>query len=200
MKKLRPRTILPSLTLSGLRSPGFRLPGLSLPGLVLASLAIASCVPTPEKAPPPVSQPAPTTAPAPIAAPPANWMDAPATPGDWSYRQTAGGSQALFGNGASGNLLTLQCSRDVRQVLLVRPGDATGPVPMRILTETESRAVTGTPERGSIPSLVVSMAARDQLLDAMAISKGRFAVETAGLPTLYAPSWPEITRVIEDCR
>lgn len=127
-------------------------------------------------------------------------MDAPATPGDWSYRQTAGGSQALFGNRASGTVLTLQCSRDAGQVLLVRPGNATGPVPMRILTETESRTVTGTPERGSAASLVVSIPARDGLLDAMAISKGRFAVETAGLPTLYAPSWPEITRVVEDCR
>lgn len=127
-------------------------------------------------------------------------MDAPATPGDWTYRQTTGGSQALFGNGTSGTLLTLQCSRTAGQVLLVRPGDATGPVPMRIMTESETRTVTGTPDRGSTPSLVVSLAARDRLLDAMAISKGRFAVETAGLPTLYPPSWPEVTRVIEDCR
>jgi hypothetical protein len=127
-------------------------------------------------------------------------MDARATPGDWTYRATTGGSQALFGGGGAGTLLTLQCSRDSGQVLLVRRGDATGPVPMRILTETESRAVTGTPDRGSSPSLVVSIPARDGLLDAMAISKGRFALETVGLDTLYVPSWPEITRVIEDCR
>ena len=42
--------------------------------------------------------------------------------------------------------------------------------------------------------------ARDPLLDAMAFSKGRFAVEVAGLPTLYLPSWIEVSRVIEDCR
>jgi hypothetical protein len=34
----------------------------------------------------------------------------------------------------------------------------------------------------------------------MALSKGRFAVQTLGLPALYIPAWPEITRVIEDCR
>ena len=33
-----------------------------------------------------------------------------------------------------------------------------------------------------------------------AFSKGRFAIETPGLATLYVPSYPEITRVIEDCR
>jgi len=33
----------------------------------------------------------------------------------------------------------------------------------------------------------------------MALSKGRFAVETQGLETLYVPAWPEMTRVIEDC-
>jgi len=174
---------------------------------ILAALpmfALASCVAAPEPAPPPVSQPAPTptTAPVqqPMAAPPANWIDAPATPGDWIYRGTAGGSQALFGTNSAEPVLTLQCSRAAGQVLLVRRGDATGPVPMRIMTETESRAVTVAPDRGSVPSLVVNIPARDGLLDAMAISKGRFAVEIVGLPTLYVPSWPEISRVIEDCR
>jgi hypothetical protein len=42
--------------------------------------------------------------------------------------------------------------------------------------------------------------AQDPLLDAMAFSKGRFAVESAGLATLYVPPYPEVTRVIEDCR
>ena len=175
----------------------------ALPGVAAVCLAVAGCVPPPpEKTPAPSSRPVSRPAPAPtsIITAPENWMDAPATPGDWSYRLTSGGSQALFGNDVSGTQLTLQCSRDAGQVLLVRRGDATGPVPMRILTETESRAVTGTPDRGAVPSLVVSIATRDQLLDAMAISKGRFAVETPGLPTIYAPSWPEITRVIEDCR
>jgi hypothetical protein len=44
------------------------------------------------------------------------------------------------------------------------------------------------------------LAASDPLLDAMAFTKGRFAVETAGQETLYVPAYPEISRVIEDCR
>ncbi len=53
---------------------------------------------------------------------------------------------------------------------------------------------------GPVPAIAARVAANDPLLDAMAFSKGRFAVEVAGLPTLYVPSYPEVTRVIEDCR
>jgi hypothetical protein len=48
--------------------------------------------------------------------------------------------------------------------------------------------------------LSAAIAAGDPLLDAMALSKGKFAVETAGLPPLFLPSWAEVSRVIEDCR
>ena len=47
---------------------------------------------------------------------------------------------------------------------------------------------------------IVPIAAADKLLDAIAFSRGRFALEAAGQETLYLPSWPEISRVIEDCR
>jgi len=38
------------------------------------------------------------------------------------------------------------------------------------------------------------------LLDAMALARGRFAVEVAGYPALYLPNWAEVARVVEDCR
>ncbi|MEL6878174.1 MAG: hypothetical protein AAGL68_08770 [Pseudomonadota bacterium] len=50
------------------------------------------------------------------------------------------------------------------------------------------------------PLVAAELDANDPLLDAMAITKGRIAVETAGMPTLYLPAWAEVTRVIEDCR
>ncbi len=46
----------------------------------------------------------------------------------------------------------------------------------------------------------VSLNPRDPLLDAMAITRGRFAVEVEGETPLYLPAWAEVTRVIEDCR
>jgi hypothetical protein len=71
---------------------------------------------------------------------------------------------------------------------------------MRIRTETAERLLTANSQSDGRPMLVATLQARDPLLDAIALSRGRFAVETGGLETLYLPAWPEITRVVEDCR
>ena len=170
-----------------------------------AIAALAACVPAPAPLPaPPVVQPAPAPAPAP---PPviqqpsyANWFDAPQTPGNWRYGATAAGSMARFGGDANTPLLLLSCDRSRRELALLRPGRATQPVPVRVLTETAERYLTASQIEDTNPYLAVSLRATDPLLDAMALTRGRFAVETAGLPTLYVPAWAEVTRVIEDCR
>uniref|UniRef100_UPI001475F2BD hypothetical protein n=1 Tax=Pseudopontixanthobacter vadosimaris TaxID=2726450 RepID=UPI001475F2BD len=131
---------------------------------------------------------------------PQNWMDAARTPGDWAYRGGAQRSGAYYGEPGQGAVFAMQCDRASRQVVLSRAGQASGPVPVRILTETADRMVTAQPSAGAAPTIETALSANDRLLDAMALSKGRFAVEAAGLPTLYLPSWPEVTRVIEDCR
>lgn len=41
---------------------------------------------------------------------------------------------------------------------------------------------------------------RDPILDAMAFSRGRFAVEAGGLRSMAIPNWAELGRVVEDCR
>ena len=71
---------------------------------------------------------------------------------------------------------------------------------MRMYTEARDASLSAQPQAGTVPMVVAALPARDPLLDAIAFSRGRFAVEVAGLQTLYLPSWPEITRVIEDCR
>ena len=105
-------------------------------------------------------------------------------------------SVARFGN----DVLILSCNREAAAVTLIRPGAGDGQVPLSIQTSTLSRTVSATAESGPPPMIALTLQARDSLLDAMAFSRGRFAVETAGLPTLYIPSWPEVSRVIEDCR
>ena len=45
-----------------------------------------------------------------------------------------------------------------------------------------------------------ALAATDPWLDAMAFSRGRFTVGVAGLDLLVIPAWPELARVVEDCR
>jgi hypothetical protein len=129
-----------------------------------------------------------------------NWMDAPRTPGDWRYEVGAGGPLAVYiGAGGKGDFV-MSCDRSARAIGLWRAGTSLSPRIMTIRSETATRSFRVVQAEDTNPYLTASIAANDPLLDAMALSKGRFAVETEGLPTLYLPSWAEVTRVIEDCR
>ena len=161
----------------------------------LACAALAACVspPAPTPAPTPTPGPAPAPSPTPAPAPPfaGNWMDAPATPGDWTYS----GGIARFGRD-----LMLRCDRPAGVVEISRAGTAGLPVQMIVRAEMMERGFAAQPTESDPARVLARVPAHDPLLDAIAFSKGRFAVEVAGLPTLYLPSYPEVTRVIEDCR
>lgn len=163
----------------------------------LGALALATAcsesriVPTPT----PTASPTPTPSPAP-AVPPADWRDAPITPGDWTWGMVAGQSTARFAN----TLFTMRCNRADSTVRLLRAGSVDGQLPMKIITEKATRQILARGVPGSAPVIEATLSARDPLLDAMAFSRGRFAIEVNGLATLYIPSWPEVSRVIEDCR
>jgi len=166
-----------------------------------AVLVIAGCSkPAPQPSPPPpVATPAPAPAP-PVAAPRYdNWMDAPATPGDWSYVQGSGGSLAHFGVGNAAPRFSLRCEPSLRRVTVIRhETQGSAPAVLTIRAEEATRALTAQPAADRM-AIGTVLPATDPLLAAMAFSKGRFAVEAEGLPTLYLPAWPEVTRVIEDC-
>lgn len=165
---------------------------------LLALLALPACVPAPKPAPAPVhSAPAAPAVAAPAPAP-ANWMDAAPTPGDWSWRSAAGASTASFRNPAGQVLAALRCDRAAKAVELLRAGRA-GDTRLTVRSEAETRALAGTASADGAWT-VARIAASDRLLDAIAFSRGRFAVEASGLPTLYLPAYPELTRVVEDCR
>ncbi|MCX7284021.1 MAG: hypothetical protein NTX28_08240 [Novosphingobium sp.] len=160
---------------------------------------LASACSAPQVVPPPAPQP--TSRPAPPPPPPApapavkDWRDAPQTAGDWRY----GNGTAQFGPAGSA-LFALTCNRAARTVSLIRAGSATQALPMTVATTSETRPLSASPAAPGTPQLIVALPANDRLLDAMAFSRGRFAVEVNGLPTLYLPAWPEVARVIEDCR
>lgn len=173
---------------------------------LLGTLALAACIP-PSPEPTPVPTPSPTPVAQPSAAPtnvvtPSydNWMDYPATPGDWTYRTAGTATQALFGEASQGPRLTIGCDRATRRVTIARAGSATGQVTMTIRTETQDRALTAGTMAGAAPMIAAQLSASDALLDAMAFTKGRFALEVPGTSTLYVPAYPEISRVVEDCR
>jgi hypothetical protein len=173
------------------------------------SLSLAACVPAPQQthtpAPAPMPIPTPTPAPAPAPAPApqpfaGNWIDAPATPGDWTYQPSTVGGSASFGQQGAEPRLWVRCDRSARTVQIGIPGVASSPAPMRIITETEERVVQTQAGGIALGEVFIRLSAQDRLLDAMAFSRGRFAIAMAGFETLYIPSWPEVTRVIEDCR
>jgi hypothetical protein len=126
--------------------------------------------------------------PAPAPLPAADWRAAPLAQGSWTWRSVPGGSEALFG-GVGGAQLSLRCNLATRTVTLVR----SGAVPGSVLTVRTSNL-----ERSLPPS--ATLGARDPLLDAIAFSRGRFAVEGGGAVRLVVPAWPEAARSIEDCR
>lgn len=127
-----------------------------------------------------------------------NFLDAPQTPGTWQYQRDPGETFAIFGAGGADELW-LVCRLATKKFGLVRAGAFNQSTPVRVRTETTQRLLTVAP-LGSGEAALVKLDAADPLLDAMALSRGRFAVETAGAPTLYLPAWAEVTRVIEDCR
>lgn len=166
-----------------------------------AFVLVAAC-----SAPPVGPPPAPPPAPRPAAPPPPppvatfrDWRDAPQTPGDWRYEQRGEGGFARYGAGTS-TVFALACNRSAGTISLIRSGASSVSLPMSIATTSEIRALSAQPAPQGQPQLVVTLGAQDALLDAMAFSRGRFAVEVNGLPTLYLPAWAEVGRVIEDCR
>lgn len=182
----------------------------ALPLLALTA-ALAACVPASE-APAPAAAPRPAASPAPqqrsvapqtiLQAPPStNWIDAPLTPGAWRYIDygVGKGKRALFSQGDE-DLFDVTCVFEPQgpQILLIRDGrPPSDPVQMTIRTETAQRTLAA---RAANRHAIAAVPVSDPLLDAMALSKGRFAVEVFGVTPLYLPSWAEVSRVIEDCR
>lgn len=172
-----------------------------------ASLTLAACVPATSpptaSSPAPVARPAapttaPPSAPVPMQAPPATtWMDMPATPGTWRYSAQGGRSEASFVGAGGAPLARLRCLADSRTVALLLPASGAARPVVTIRTETATRALAAEP---ADREMIASFNPRDPLLDAMALSQGRFAVETGGQAPLYLPTWAEVSRVIEDCR
>ena len=60
-----------------------------------------------------------------------DWMDAPRTPGDWSYRSQGTGSAALYATPGREARFALTCDPQARAITLSRGADASGSTTMR---------------------------------------------------------------------
>ena len=163
-------------------------------GLALAPIP-AACSPA-----------APEPEPAPVAALPQDddgaWMDVEQTPGDWTYVSGTDETAAVFssGEGTEEPQLMVICDVPARRVSISRVGQADSAVQMTVRTETQTSTISAEPAMSVVPLLRAQLHASDPLLEAIAFSKGRFAVEAGGTEAIYVPAYPEITRVVEDCR
>jgi hypothetical protein len=174
--------------------------------LAFAGFAVASCAaPRPVSKPvavpqPPAVKPAPVqpTAPAPLVQPTGHWTDWPMAQGSWVYRRDNRGSIALYGAPGKDALVTLRCDKGRGRIYLSRAGGVG--TAMTVRTSSTSKIVSAQPTGGQPPYLATEMLTNDPLLDAMAYSRGRIALEVPGLLNIAIPIWSEIGRVTEDCR
>lgn len=165
-------------------------------------MALASCVSAPTPAPVPTPTPAPLPA-LPAAPPQQDWRDVPLTPGRWSWRGGAGRmSLSQFGLLGGAVTFALRCDPARTAIVFSRAGSlGVGAVTsMTITTSFGVFAVAARDGGGAPPAILAELSARDPRLDQMAFSRGRVLVDVPGQPRLVLPSWPEVARVIEDCR
>jgi hypothetical protein len=138
--------------------------------------------------------------PRPAPPPPADWRDAPQSSGDWTWSLAGGRSTAQFGAPGLDPLFALICDKPARRVLLERSGTAPSAVPITLRSTFSTRALMSDPAIPAPGMIAVALPVYDSALDGIAFSRGRFTVEVADMAALYLPSWPEVSRVIEDCR
>lgn len=128
-----------------------------------------------------------------------DWINEPRTPGEWVFDDERAEAIAIYRTDAMVPLFFMRCEKATKTFGFARPSASPDPLVMQIRTETMDRAFETEPL--DAPALAtVMLSSNDRLLDAMAVTRGRFAVETSGMPTLYLPPWAEVTRVIEACR
>ena len=170
-----------------------------------ASNAPVEAAPLPQ--PLPLPEPSPQATVAPVSASPSineelpdDWMDQPRTPGDWTYERESGETFALYGQGRADMRAIIRCDLNSRRVGIGVFGVRSQSVSMEIRTETMNRTLQASQRDSAQPLVAAEVDANDRLLDAMAVTKGNFAMQVDGAPILYLPGWAEVTRVIEDCR
>ena len=123
-----------------------------------------------------------------------------ATPiqGNWTYAPATGGSEATFTNAANQIQLSLRCTVSARSVTISRPAAGAAPF-LFVWTSTQSRNLPAS-FQPTTARLNASLSAYDQLLDAIAFSRGRFALGVGAQAAAAFPAWAEVARVVEDCR
>lgn len=166
-------------------------------GLALAAaVTMGACVPgRAPPAPEPASRPVPRLAPpapAPVP-PPVDWEAGPLSGGDWLYSPSPTTPHSVYRSGE----LTFIVSCERRRAVALSLGGVQGRA-LTIRTSYGERRLPTTRVHNNY--LIVELPPSDPLLEQMAFSRGRFLVGAEGGAALVLPAWPELARVVEDCR
>jgi hypothetical protein len=165
---------------------------------VVTLAAVAACVGPPSQPPQPRPVQRPTMAPPPVVAPaPVAAAEAAVAPGIWIYGNDERGSRALFGRAETDALVVVRCERPARRIFLSVRGSAPDTLTLRATSAV--KAFAARPTGTANDYVAVEIAPTDAILDALAFSRGRFSV-ILGARVMTVPAWPELTRVVEDCR
>ena len=118
--------------------------------------------------------------------------------GDWTYAATSDGSEAQFTTATGYSQLWVRCTRATRRVSIARLATAAAPY-VDVWTSSATRNVASAfnPANGR---LTIEFENYDPLLDAIATSRGRVGFAIGSDAALVVPAWPDVARVIEDCR
>ena len=172
--------------------------------LAVIVLTTSCAAPQPTANPPVVTMPAPIEMPAPLPTQPTvqqpagHWTDWTIAAGAWVYRRDDRGSIALYGTPGADALVTLRCDKARAKLFLSRASDVGGT--MMVRTSSTSKAITVQLTGGKPAYAASEIGGSDPVLDAMAFSRGRIALELSGTLNIAIPVWAEIGRVVEDCR
>jgi hypothetical protein len=176
--------------------------GLSAAALfTLTTCAAPQALPPPPPPPPPVNNTVllpPVVKTPEIVQPTGHWTDWPMEAGAWSYTRDDRGSIARYGVAGRDALVMLRCDRQRARIYFSRAARETGS--MMVRTSSVSKAVPVGASSAQPPYVASELAVNDTVLDAMAFSRGRIALELPGTQNIAIPVWSEIGRVVEDCR
>jgi len=125
-------------------------------------------------------------------------MDWPIEQGTWAYRTDARGSLALFGQAGADAVLTLRCERARNRVYLSVAGSGVRAITVR--TSSTLKTFPAMQSFATPPYAAAEVMPADAILDAMAFSRGRFAIDADGGRSMAIPNWGEVARIVEDCR
>ena len=130
-----------------------------------------------------------------------DWQDVPLAPGTWVYRQDDRGSLALFGEPNEDAVFLVRCNQVDRRIFFSVAGNletASGTMAFQATHGEKSYAAQNS--SGEQPYVVTATDANDDYLDTIAFSRGRIAITVTGHALVTIPTWPEMTRIFEDCR